>query len=221
VFGPMIVQPTTVAPHSLRDNLREARDLLAQAGWTYRDNALRDAHGTPMTIEVLDDQPGMDRVVMPFLRNLQMLGIQASIREVDSALYQKRLDNYQFDMTTYIYPITLIPGIELAHRFGSAAASTPGSENYPGIQSKAVDALIKKVLAANTIDELQTATRALDRTLMNGYYMIPEYYAPNSRIAYKNTMGFPKVVPTIYQYEDWVIDYWYAKPGTAAPTPAN
>jgi microcin C transport system substrate-binding protein len=211
VFGPMIVQPTTVEPHSLRENLREARDLLAEAGWIYRDGALRDAHGTPMTIEILDDQPGMDRVLMPFIRNLQTLGVQASMREVDSALYEKRLNNFQFDMTTVIYPIARIPGIELTRRFGSAAASQSGSENYPGIQSKAIDALIAKVLGADTLDELQTATRALDRTLMNGYYMIPEYYEPDSRIAYKNTMGFPKDVPTTYQYEDWVIDYWHMK----------
>lgn len=220
VFGPALTQPTTTEPNSLRDNLRKARDLLTQAGWTYRDGALRDASGTAMKIEILDDEPGMDRVIMPFIRNLQTLGIQASMREVDSALYQKRLDNFQFDMMTYIYPIAMIPGVELTHRFTSESASQNGSENYAGLKSKAVDALVKKVLAADSVDDLTTATRALDRVLLNSYLLVPEYYLPNSRIAYKNTQAFPKVIPTTYQYEDWVVGYWYQKPAPAT-TAAN
>jgi microcin C transport system substrate-binding protein len=173
VFGPMIQQPTTVAPHSLRANLREARDLLAQAGWHYRDGALRDANGTPFTVEVLDDQPGMDRIVLPYLQSLALLGIQTNFREVDSALYEKRIDNFQFDMTTYIYAPVTIPGAELLRRFGSAAADQVGSENYPGIKSKAVDGLIQDVLKANTLDDLEAATRALDRVLINEYLVVP------------------------------------------------
>ncbi|RKP59316.1 extracellular solute-binding protein [Pararobbsia silviterrae] len=212
VFGPVLTQPTTTPPNSLRENLRKARDLLAQAGWTYRDGALRDAKGTPMTIEILDDEPGMDRVIMPYIRNLQTLGIQASMREVDSALFQKRLDHFEFDMTTFIYPITMIPGVELTHRFTSASADQIGSENYAGLKSKAVDALVNDVLSANTVDDLTTATRALDRVLIDSYLLVPEYYLPNSRIAYKNTMGFPRTTPLTYQYEDWIIGYWYRKP---------
>jgi microcin C transport system substrate-binding protein len=211
VFGPMIKQPTTLPPHSLRSNLREARDLLAQAGWTWRDGALRDANGTPFTVEIIDDQPGMDRLCLPYLQALNLLGIQTSFREVDSALYQKRIDNFQFDMTTYIYPPVTIPGAELLHRFGSAAAKQVGSENYPGIQSKAVDGLIQDVLKANTLDDLETATHALDRVLINEYLLVPEYYLPNARIGYKTTLDHPKVVPTTYQYEDWIINYWYVK----------
>jgi microcin C transport system substrate-binding protein len=211
VFGPMIQQPTTVAPHSLRANLREARDLLAQAGWHYRDGALRDANGTPFTVEVLDDQPGMDRIVLPYLQSLALLGIQTNFREVDSALYEKRIDNFQFDMTTYIYSPVTIPGAELLRRFGSAAADQVGSENYPGIKSKAVDGLIQDVLKANTLDDLEAATRALDRVLINEYLVVPEYYLPNARIGYKTTLGHPEVVPTTYQYEDWIINYWYVK----------
>ncbi|CAM2142872.1 microcin C transport system substrate-binding protein [Pararobbsia alpina] len=221
VFGPAMVQPRTDGDHSLRDNLKLARDLLSQAGWTYRDGALRDANGNPMTIEILDDQPGMDRVIMPFIRNLETLGISANLREVDSALYQKRIDNFQFDMTTYIYPISLIPGIELRHRFSSAAASEVGSENYPGVRSKVVDALVEKVLTADSVDDLQAATRALDRVLLNNYYLIPQYYLPNSRIAYKTTIGYPAVVPRTYQYEDWVLDYWFQKQKSMATAATN
>ena len=211
VFGPMVKQPTTIAPDSLRGNLRIARDLLAQAGWHYRDGALRDANDNPMTIEIIDDQPGMDRLLLPYMQALGMLGIQAHMREIDSALYEKRIDNFDYDMTTYIYLPVTIPGAELERRFGSAAASQVGSENFPGIQSKAVDALIHAALSANTLDDLETATHALDRVLIDTYLLVPEYYLPNARIGYKVTLGFPKVVPTTYQYEDWIIDYWYKK----------
>ena len=218
VFGPMVKQPDTIAPHTLRDNLREARDLLASAGWHVQDGQLRDAHGTPMSIEIIDDQPGMDRVLLAYIRNLQLLGIDAHMREIDSALYQKRIDNFEYDMTTYIYPTVTIPGVELERRFGSAAATQIGAENFPGVRSPAVDALVHAVLRANTLDELQTATHALDRVLINGYYMIPEYYAPNARIAFKNSLGVPAVWPSTYQAEDWVIDYWYRKaPSGAGP----
>lgn len=218
VFGPMVQQPSTLPPGSLRDNLKQARDLLAQAGWHYRDGALRDANGTPMTIEIIDDQPGMDRLILPYIQALGRLGIRATLHELDSALYQRRMDNFQFDMTTFIYPPVTIPGAELVRRFGSAAASEPGSENYPGVRSKAVDALIRAALAANTLEELQTATHALDRVLINQYLLVPQYYLPNARIAYKTTYGHPPVIPASYQYEDWIIDYWYRKrPADAAP----
>lgn len=220
VFGPMVKQPSTLPPGSLRANLRQARDLLAQAGWHYRDGALRDANGTPMTIEIIDDQPGMDRLILPYTQALATLGIHAYLHEIDSALYQKRLDNFEYDMTTYIYSPVTIPGAELTRRFGSAAASQPGSENYPGVKSEAVDALIRAALAANTLDDLETATHALDRVLINLYVLVPQYYMPNARIAYKTTLGHPAVVPASYQYEDWIVDYWYGKRPAVQPAPA-
>ncbi|WP_425306272.1 extracellular solute-binding protein [Burkholderia perseverans] len=209
VFGPMVKQPDTLPPNSLRDNLKQARALLEAAGWHYRDGALRDASGTPMTIEIMDDQPGMDRLILPYTQALALLGIHAWLHEIDSALYQKRLDNFEYDMTTYIYAPVTIPGAELTRRFGSAAASQVGSENYPGLKSKAVDALIRAVLAADTLDQLETATHALDRVLINLYILVPQYYLPNARIAYKTTYGHPQVIPASYNYEDWMIDYWY------------
>lgn len=216
VFGPMLKQPSTLPPDSLRGNLREARDLLAQAGWHYRDGVLRDANGTAMSIEVLDDQPGMDRLLLPYMQALNTLGIEAHLREVDSALYQQRLDSFDFDMTTGGYPPVTVPGVELLRRFGSAAASEVGSENTVGVHSEVVDALIHAALAANTLDDLEAATRALDRVLVNSYYLVPEFYAPNSRIAYKSTLAYPSTLPKSYHDADWIIDYWYDKPHGAA-----
>jgi microcin C transport system substrate-binding protein len=223
VFGPMVKQANTLPPNSLRGNLVKARDLLAQAGWHYRDGALRDANGNPMTIEIMDDEPGMDRLILPYMQALGTLGIQAHMREIDSALYEKRLDNFEYDMTTKIYDPVTIPGAELERRFGSAAATQVGSENWPGIQSKAVDALVHAALAANNLDDLEAATRALDRVLINEYYLVPQYYNANSRIGYKTTMAYPKIVPVTYQAEDWIIDYWYKKPQAAlsAATPVS
>ncbi|WP_297355375.1 extracellular solute-binding protein [Paraburkholderia sp.] len=212
VFGPMLKQPSTVPPSSLRANLREARDLLGEAGWHYRDGALRDANGTAMTIEVLDDEPGMDRLLLPYMQALNTLGIQTQWREVDSALYQQRLDSFDFDMTTGGYLPASVPGVELLRRFSSAAAAEVGSENIVGVRSKVVDALIQTALSAQTLDDLEAATRALDRVLINSYYVVPEFYAPNARIAYKTTFGWPATLPKSYRDVDWVIDYWYVKP---------
>ncbi|SMF99055.1 extracellular solute-binding protein [Burkholderia singularis] len=211
VFGPMVKQASTLPPNSLRNNLKLARDLLAQAGWHYRDGALRDANGTPMTIEIVDAQPGMDRLILPYCQALGLLGIHAYLHEIDSALYEKRLTNFEYDMTTYIYNPVTIPGTELTRRFGSAAATQPGSENFPGVRSQAVDALIRAALTANSLDDLKTAMHALDRVLINLYILVPQYYMPNARIGYQTLFDHPKIVPNSYQYEDWVINYWYRK----------
>ncbi|WP_429412534.1 extracellular solute-binding protein [Paraburkholderia sp. WSM4174] len=221
VFGPMVRQADTIAPHTLRENLREARGLLAEAGWTVRDGQLRDAHGNPMSIEIIDDQPGMDRVLLAYMRNLQLLGIDAHMREIDSALYQKRIDNFDFDMTSFIYLRVTIPGSELERRFSSASASQVGSENYPGVRSPAVDALVRAVMRASTLNELETATHALDRVLINGYYLVPEYFAPDTRIAYKSALGYPSVTPVSFQGEDWIVSYWYRKTPSAAANTAE
>lgn len=220
VFGPMVKQPRTNPPGSLRANLVQARELLAEAGWHYRDGALRNAAGEPMKIEIMDDEPGFDRLLIPYTQALQTLGIDAHMREIDSALYQKRIDSFQFDLTTYIYPPVTIPGIELERRFGSQAASQIGSENYPGIRSKAVDALVHAAVSATHLDDLEAATRALDRVLINEYYVIPQYYERNVRIGYKTTIGHPDVIPDSYQAEDWIIDYWFPRPHGATAVEA-
>ncbi|MGI4859767.1 MAG: extracellular solute-binding protein [Janthinobacterium lividum] len=214
VFGPMVRQPGTTPPASLRGNLRKAQSLLNAAGWHYRDGALRDARGTAMTIEIMDDEPGMDKIILPYISALQTLGIQADMHEIDSAVYQKRLNAFDFDMMTYIYPPVSIPGSELMQYFGSAAAARPGSLNYAGVRSPAVDGLIRSIAQANTLDQLETATQALDRVLIDSYYIVPEYHTPDTRIGYKSRMGHPAVIPASYNAEDWLLDYWFVK----APT---
>ena len=210
VFGPDVVQPTTNPPRSLRDNLREARRLLAQAGWTYTDDALRNAKGEPMVFEFLDDGGAMSRVSTTYVRNLEKLGIQVNQRTTDYALYQKRLEDFDFDMVSIRYPDSQSPGNELRDRFSSEAADTPGSDNLFGLKSAQVDRLVDNVLHANTREELVTAGRALDRVLMHGYYIVPNWYSASHRVAYRKELGFPRDrLPYYYTAEGWILSNWW------------
>jgi len=164
-LGPMIQPVTTEEPHSLRKNLKLARELLAEAGWVYRDGALRNRTGQPFKFEIVDDGGAMVRLIAAYVRNLEKLGIQVEMRSTDYALYQKRLEDYDFEMTTMKFPDSQSPGNELWDRFGSQAALTKGSDNIIGVQSPVVDALIAEVVKARNRKELVTATRALDRVL--------------------------------------------------------
>jgi microcin C transport system substrate-binding protein len=213
VFGPAVVSPSTAPPGSLRDNLRKARDLLAQAGWTYRDGALRNDKGEPFTIEFLNDQPSLIRVATPFQTALQKLGIQMTFRTVDFSLAQQRMDNFDFEMTTVRLPGSTAPGGELLELFGSEAATTPGSRNIWGISDPAVDALVQKVVSATTRPELSAAMRALDRVLSHGYYSIPQYYGGAFLIGYRpKPFVLPDVIPPYYDADGWAMSTWWASP---------
>lgn len=209
VFGPMTVQPTTTPPHSLRGNLRQARELLAQAGWTYRDGALRNAKGEPFDFEILEDGGAMGPVITAYIRNLAKLGIRAHQRTTDFALYQKRLEEFDFDMISLRYPDSQSPGAELFDRFGSASADVKGSDNLMGLKSPAVDQLVGDLVRARTQDALVTAAHALDRVLMHGYYVVPHWYSDHHSIAYRSTLAFPRRLPRYYTAEGWIISTWW------------
>jgi microcin C transport system substrate-binding protein len=213
VFGPAPVPASTAPPGSLRDNLRRARGLLAEAGWTYRDGALRNAAGEPFTIEFLNDQPSLVRVATPFQTALQKLGIQMSFRTVDFSLAQQRMENFQFEMTTTRLPGSTAPGGELLEMFGSKAAATPGSSNIWGIADPAVDALLQKVVTATTRPELAAAARALDRVLSHGHYSVPQYYGDAFLIGYRpKPFVLPPTIPPYYQPDTWAMSTWWASP---------
>ncbi|WP_321954530.1 extracellular solute-binding protein [Burkholderia cenocepacia] len=213
VFGPTVTQPDTNPPGSLRANLLKARALLAQAGWTYRDGALRNAKGEPFTFEILDDAGGaMEGVVTAYQRNLAKLGIVVRFRTADYALLQKRLDAFDYDMTTIRLPGVQVPGAEQYSRYASKFADEPGSDNFIGLKSPAVDALLHALGAAQTREELLDATHALDRVLMHGYYAVPQWYSTTHRIAYKRTLAYPRTLPLYYSAEGWVVSTWWAKP---------
>ncbi|MBN3733123.1 extracellular solute-binding protein [Burkholderia sp. AU31624] len=213
VFGPVVTQPNTNPPGSLRANLLKARALLAQAGWTYRDGALRNAKGEPFTFEILDDSgAAMEGIVAAYQRNLAKLGIDARFRTADFALLQKRLDAFDYDMTTIRLPGVQVPGAEQYSRYASKFADEPGSDNFIGLKSPAVDALLHALGTAQTREDLLDATHALDRVLMHGYYAVPQWYSTTHRVAYKRTLAYPQTLPLYYSAEGWVVSTWWAKP---------
>ncbi len=214
VFEPAPFQPRTDEPSSLRENLRHARALLAEAGWTYRDGALRNAKGESFEFELLNDQPSMIRLISPFARNLEKLGIKLHYRQLDSSLVQKRYENFDFDVTTVRIPAATAPGSELAEYFGSEAADRPGSNNLMGLKNPAVDQLIRDILASETQSQLNAGVRALDRVLLAGYYTIPMYYGATIRFAYRNRFDYLYQLPFYLDMgssDVWAIQSWWLK----------
>ncbi|MGN6388206.1 MAG: extracellular solute-binding protein [Burkholderiaceae bacterium] len=211
VFGPAPIPPRTDPPSSLRANLLAARELLRQAGWTYRDGALRNARGEPLTFEILDDQSALSRIITVYIRNRERLGIRVTQRTADYALVQKRMEEFDFDMTSIRFPDVTTPGNELFDMFGSKAADEKGSNNVWGLKDAVVDALVEKLVAATTRPDLVAAARALDRVLLNKYIVVPHWYSSTHRVAYRNRFGMPTVPPLYYQADPYVISMWWQK----------
>ena len=211
VFNQPVPQPpTTNPPGSLRDNLRRARDLLAAAGWTYRDGQLRNAKGEPFTIEFLDNSPSMGRVVTPMIRNLEKLGIQASYRVVDYAVYEKRMKHFDYEMESLALPGQEVPGSELRQYYHSSMANVEGSDNLMGVADPAVDALIDKVATARNKPELIVATRALDRVLRHQRLAVMHWYSNTFRVAWRGgRFGQPTTIPPHYRPEAWALSCWW------------
>ncbi len=216
---------TSLDPDSgqmLRDHLRRARDLLAQAGWHYRDGALRNERGEPFTIEFVDNSAAMGRVFTPFAKNLEKLGIQARHKVVDFALLQKRLDGFDFELISSRIVGSEAPGAELIERFGSRAAAIEGSANLIGVRDPVVDALIERALAARKRPELVAALRALDRVLRHGHYAVPHWYGSVHRIAWRaGRFERPRQLPRYYQPENWLLSSWWASPANRAGRPVK
>lgn len=213
VFGPAVVPPSTAEPASLRANLLQAVELLREAGWEYRDGALRNAKGEPFRFEILDDQGGMSRVISVYVRNLQKLGMQVHQRTADFALVQKRLEDYDFDMMSMRFPDVVIPGNELFDMFGSKAADQKGASNYWGLKDPAVDKLVETLVTSESRKELLSAARALDRVLMHKHIVVPHWFSSLHRIAYWNRFAMPEKRPLYYSADAYVISTWWeAKP---------
>jgi microcin C transport system substrate-binding protein len=209
---PVPLPASTNPPNSLRQNLRKARALLADAGWTYRDGALRNAKGEAFILEYLDSGGGGERIVTPWFQALAKLGIEGQYRRADFALIQKRLDVFDFDLFTVRFPGNEAPGSELVDRYGSASADTEGSSNLIGVKDPAVDALLEKVISASTRPELIARLRALDRVLRHGHFAVPQWFSNTFRVAYRaGKFEQPKTMPQYYQPEDWVVSTWWRK----------
>ena len=212
VFGPMVVPPRTDGDQSLRGNLRRAQALLREAGWTVQDGVLKNAQGQPLVLEYLDSNEAGARVVSPWIRNLEKLGVTLRFRPVDFALYQQRMRTFDFDIMSIAYGGTHSPGAEYADLFGSEAARTPDSGNLTGIANPAIDRLIKQMVEARSKPDFLTACRALDRAISHSHVLIPQWSAPTHRIVYNAwRLERPATMPPYATGEGWAIDSWWAK----------
>ena len=214
---PPVTSLDPASGHTLRDHLRLARDLLTQAGWTYRDGALRNAKGEAFTIEFLDNSGSMGRVVTPYAKNLEKLGFKVVYKVVDFAVLQKRMDVFDFELISNRIGGSEAPGTELLERFGSKSADTEGSSNIIGVKDSAVDALLDKVVAAQTRGQLVAACKALDRVLRHGHYSVPHWYGSVHRVSWRaGRFEQPNITPRFYQPESWIQSTWWATPANFA-----
>lgn len=220
-FGAAFEPPRTDrpedGPHGLRHNLRRAQALLAEAGW--RPDAsgwLRNAQGQSLALEYLDSSEAGARVVGAWQRNLEKIGVRLSLRAVDFALYQQRLDRFDFDITSLAYAGAALPGQEMAELFGSAAARAEGSGNYPGAASAAIDELIARMVGARGHADYLAACRALERVITHSHYLLPQWYSPVHNMAYNAwRLHPPAVTPAYFQAETWAIWTWWARSADA------
>jgi microcin C transport system substrate-binding protein len=199
--------PKTDGSGNVRPNLLKALDLLGQAGWHVEKDKLVDNKGLPMHFEILLVQPEFERIVLPFVRNLKRIGIDASVRLIDVSQFQNRVRDFDFDMIVGGWGESLSPGNEQRSYWTSETAQAPGSRNYAGIQSPVIDTLVDKLIASPDRASLVAYTRALDRVLMWGHYVIPQYHIVADRVATWDKFGRPAITPTRgYQIEAWWID---------------
>ncbi len=212
VFAAEWQAPTTIAPGGLRDNLREAKELLARAGWKLKQGILQNAQGEKLEFEILLAQKAFGRIVEPFAQNLTKLGVKLTYRTVDVALYQRRIDTRDFDMVVSSFGQSQSPGNEQINYWHSSTADQEGSNNIIGIKDPVVDALIEKIIYASDRAQLVTATHALDRVLLNGEYLVPNWYTPVHRVAYQKNLAYPAKLPLYYSPETWMLRTWWVKP---------
>ncbi len=207
VFTTEYKNPVNGSPEAVRHNLSAAAKLLGEAGYTVKNGVLTNAKGEQLTVEFLEQQPDFERVILPFITNLQKLGVKATLRNVDSSQYQRRQTNFDYDIITDNYPQSNSPGNEQRDFWGAAAADKPGSYNTSGLKDPAVDKLIERLVFAKDRADLVAATKALDRVLLWNYIVVPQWNNPNDWVATWNMFGRPSKLPsqaTSFQQVWWL-----------------
>jgi len=207
IFNTIYENPINDGSGDLRKNLRIADKLLYEAGWIIKDGKrINESTGMPLKFTILLVSPEFERIALPYARNLKKIGIETKVRTVDSAQYERRLEDFSFDMTVVSLGQSLSPGNEQKDFWSSTTAQINGSRNYAGVSSPAVDFLIDKIIAAKNREDLISATKALDRFLLFGYYVVPHWHIQNFRIAYWDKFGQPKINP---KYDLGIDTWWY------------
>jgi microcin C transport system substrate-binding protein len=210
VFTTAYNPPITDGSGNNRANLKKASDILDAAGYKLGKDGIRvhEKTGVRLSFEFIDANPAFERWVLPFTQNLKRIGVECKFRVLDSTQYINRMQNFDFDMTTTVYPQSDSPGNEQREYWTSAKADIVGSRNYIGVKNPAVDALVDKLIGAQTRDELVTATRALDRVLQWNYYVIPNWHYNKWRIAWWSHIEHPK---TLSGMTPAIVDTWWVK----------
>jgi len=206
VFGEPFVPPVSDGSGQDRTLLRKATQLLQDAGFVIKDGKRVTPQGEPITIEFLIDEPSFQPHHMPFIKNLNTLGIDATVRVVDPVQSRARTDEFDFDITVQRFGFSTTPGDSLRTFFSSQAAGLKGSQNLAGIADPAIDALIERIIAAETRADLVTACRALDRLIRAGRYWIPHWYKPSHWVAYWDLFSRPVTKP---RYARGVLETWW------------
>ena len=195
IFNEEYSNPKTDGSGFIRNELQEATKLLQEAGWKLRDGKLENSNGEPFEFEILLVSPAFERIVLPFIDNLEKLGINASLRTIDSSQYQKRIESFDFDMVVFTFSQSLSPGNEQRNFWSSGAADTNGSRNIIGIKNNVIDLLIENLINAKDREDLITISRALDRVLLWNYYVIPQWHISAYRVLYWDMFDKPKQKP--------------------------
>ncbi|NRH29769.1 extracellular solute-binding protein [Pseudomonas sp. MS19] len=213
VFTDEFINPVTDASGMIRDHQRRAYQLLQEAGWRVVDDKMVDAQGNPVSFEFLLAQTEFERVLLPFKRNLADLGIELVIRRVDVSQYINRLRSRDFDMIVGGFGQSNSPGNEQREYWHSSSADNPGSRNFIGLKDPAIDTLVEGLIKADSRENLINYTRALDRVLLWGHYVIPNWHITTWRVAYWHKLEHPQVTP---QY-DIGLNTWWVREVTTAP----
>lgn len=206
VFGEALLPPVSNGSGQDRALLRRASRLLSEAGWTIVDGKRQNSDGEIFQIEFLIFAPTFERIIAPYVKNLEILGIDASIRRVDPSQFVERLKSFDFDIVTQRYVIPNTPGVELRNYWSSDAANLSGSRNLSGIADPAIDAMIEAVLGARSRADLGTAARALDRILRAGHYWVPHWFKASHTVAFWDKFSWPETSP---RYARGIIDTWW------------
>ncbi len=210
VFTTTYKAPKSDGSGNNRRNLRSAMKILDEAGYKLGPDGIRvhETTGQRLSFEIIDSNPVFERWVLPFVQNLKRLGVETSFRVVDSAQYQNRMNDFDFDMTISVFGQSSSPGNEQRDFWGSAKADMPGSRNYIGVKDPVVDELIEGIINATSRDDLVVKTRALDRVLLHSYYIIPHWHYNKWRIAYWSHLEHPE---TLSPLSPSITDTWWAK----------
>jgi microcin C transport system substrate-binding protein len=206
VFGEPFIPPVSDGSGQDRALLRKANALLKEAGFVIKDGKRVTLQGEPVSVEFLIDEPSFQPHHMPFIKNLGTLGIEATLRVVDPVQYRKRVDDFDFDLTIQRFAFSSTPGDSLRSYFSSQAAAMKGSQNVAGISDPVIDALIDKIIAADSRTSLTTACRVLDRVIRSGRYWVPHWYKASHWLAYWDVFGRPTVKP---RYARGVPENWW------------